>query len=344
MTLDELIQKTQGQSLPVSDRDSKKELRNLNKSIQELVGSMKRDKESTTSDTMKSRMRDMIDKTISQRSDGIKPMTPRLLSNTSKISRKEDTPKADTKLVESISKSNTSLIGEIKKMRTDIAMLKESLTKPQQPGKLVAGSIDPNLSKAQRFDRGLPVSGQGTGGGSGGSLLGGLLGGAAAATAAYMTLSDEEKQKLKDGIKGALDKLINGPVGQMIVDTVKQAKETAEKAIGDWLKENGEDIVKDPIAWIKDNPATAAALGLGALAIGGALKTAIKIAAVPLKVASAGLGMAGAALGGAAAAGTAVGKMIKERMEERKLKQMQKPLPGAGSGLPEDEKNKQAKD
>jgi hypothetical protein len=333
MTLEELIQKNQGQSLPVTDNSSKKELKNLNKSIQDLVSSLKKDKESDSSTTTNRSMRDIIEKTISRTNNSVKPMGSRLLSTQSKISKKDDSQSPVTvKLVETISKTNQSLLDQIKKMRLDITNLKDSIIKPQQRPKMVASGIDPNDTKdLQQRKRLLGAEDLG-GGGGGGSLLGGLLGGGLAAAAAYFGLSDEEKKKLKEGVRGALDKLINGPVGQMIADAVTQTKKAAEEAINSWMEENGEQIMSDPIGWIKDKPAVAAAIGLSALAIGGALKAGVGIAKVPFKVAGAGIKMTASALGGAVVGGTAVGKMIKERIDARKQRlgeQMKKPLPGA---------------
>lgn len=289
MTLDELIQKTQGQSLPVSDDNSKKELRNLNKSIQELIGSMRKDKESMSTDTMKTRMRDMIDRAISTKTDSIKPTAPRLLGTTPKITKKEEAPKVDTKLVETISKSNTSLIDEIKRMRADIFGLKNLLAKPQQE-KLLAGSIDPNLSKGQRFDRGMSVPG--AGGGGGGSILGGLLGGAAAALAIGMTLSDEEKQKLKE----------------MATNAGRKILEFFTDVVGTEIQK----FLKDPLKYIEDNP--------GKSAIAGALAAAVAGPAILGATAAAAVGVAGYAgrkiIGGAVGAAVGAGKYALDKTKE----------------------------
>lgn len=297
MTLDELIQKTQGQSLPVSDDNSKKELRNLNKSIQELIGSMRKDKESTSTDTMKTRMRDMIDRAISTKTNGIKPTAPRLLGTTSKITKKEEAPKVDAKLVDTISKSNTSLLDEIKRMRADIFGLKNLLAKPQQE-KLLAGSIDPNLSKGQRFDRGMSVPGGG-GGGGGGSILGGLLGGAAAALAIGMTLSDEEKQKLKEMATSAGRKIL-----EFFTDVV-----------GTEIKK----FLKDPLKYIEDNPGKSAiAAALTAAVAGPAILGATAAAAVGV-AGYAGrkiIGGAGKIIGGAVGAAAGAGKYVLDKTKE----------------------------
>ena len=297
MTLDELIQKTQGQSLPVSDDNSKKELRNLNKSIQELIGSMRKDKESTSTDTMKTRMRDMIDRAISTKTNGIKPTAPRLLGTTSKITKKEEAPKVDAKLVDTISKSNTSLLDEIKRMRADIFGLKNLLAKPQQE-KLLAGSIDPNLSKGQRFDRGMSVPGGG-GGGGGRSILGGLLGGAAAALAIGMTLSDEEKQKLKEMATSAGRKIL-----EFFTDVV-----------GTEIKK----FLKDPLKYIEDNPGKSAiAAALTAAVAGPAILGATAAAAVGV-AGYAGrkiIGGAGKIIGGAVGAAAGAGKYVLDKTKE----------------------------
>ena len=342
MTLEELIQKNQGQSLPVSDDTSKKELKNLNKSIQELIGSFKKDKESGTSDSVNKRMRDMIEKTVSQKPTGVKPMASRLITRDTKATKKEESTSKD-KLVENVSKTNISLLSEIRNMRLELSKLKDRLVGPQQQQKMLAGGVDPNLDAVQRRDRGML---EGTGGGGGGSLLGGLLGGGAAAAAVYAMLTDEDKEKLQQGIKKLFDQMVNSPIGA----AVKEAQKTAQEAITKWWDENSEKLMSNPIEWAKENPGTAAALGIGALTLAGPVLGAVGLG---LGAAGLGLGAAGFGLGalklgknvlvgGAkllkrgydkpAELGTATGKMIRERLDARKEKlgdRIKKPLPGA---------------
>lgn len=243
MTLEELIKKGQDQYVPVSDEDSKKELRNLNKSIQELTRSVQKDRDSATSDSMKSRMRDMIDRTISQTSTGIKKIEPRLFTPKSKMTReKDDSSKVDGKLVDTISKSNNSLIGVIKQMRADIAGLKNILSKPQQREKMLAGGIDPNLTRGQRQDRGLlneiKVDDKDSGGGFFKNLLG-LGAGALTGAALWKLLPDEMKEKIK-GVLGDVFVMLKDGINEMLKTTFGTTLEgildSVTKSITDFTK------------------------------------------------------------------------------------------------------------
>lgn len=225
MTIEELIRKTSGESLPVSDDKSSKELKSLNKNIKDLVNAVTKSQEQDPSGRFSSRMKEMIDKiATSQQAKSIRPAAPPsiLTKNITKKNEKQ-TDTVTSKLIETQRKDSTTLVDEIRKMRGELSKLKDAFIKPSQQPKMLAGGIDPNKTAVERDIEARRSMGREGGRGGGGLLetIGGLLGGLTGAALAGLLPSADQIKELAGSIGNRMFDFAKSKINEMVDDPKK---------------------------------------------------------------------------------------------------------------------------
>jgi outer membrane biosynthesis protein TonB len=209
MTIDELIQRSGGQYIPVEDRVQIKEITKLNKSIQALIvkvdKSTEQDKETNTK--LSDRIKKLVEEVVKKPAERIAP------AKRIAVPTKTETKKKDDK--------ETSRIDNLEKKFGDFlkTMTKKGPFAGLQP-KQMASTVDPSKKKEEDEE--------------GGSMIVRLLAGA---LLGYMAAANWDK--IKDIMKPAFEKLkqvIEGAIGQELKDLGEKAREKVNEMLGtdDW--------------------------------------------------------------------------------------------------------------
>lgn len=209
MTIDELIQRSGGQFVPVEDRVQIKEINKLNKNIQSLIDRVEKsnDQDKQSNDKLSDKIKKLAENVVKKPAERIAPRITR------PVTEKKDTKadKSDSK-VEQLDRKFSDLLK---------AMTAKGPFAGLQP-KQIAGTVDPTKVKRETFE-------EKAGGGGGGSMLARLLGGA---LLGYMLAQNWDE--IKKVLTPAFDKLkeaITGALGQGVTSMLGEAKDKIDEML-----------------------------------------------------------------------------------------------------------------